>query len=191
MDRKLGLKALIAAAGLAGFTYLPSAPAAAVSVEIFALQNSSSGTGVDLDTGIGLFAGDRLVSTVNPLDCWSAGADNRISNANGLDGLSPAPCQPTGDYGLWTQDGETFRYGALVGRIGAGDWFLLGTTFDQIVGQSGRLFLVYWDSNNEDNFGSVTARIDVNPAAIPLPGSLLLVGAGLGLLGLLRRRPLD
>jgi len=57
-----------------------------------------------------------------------------------------------------------FRFGALVGRIDAGDWFLLGTRFDAIVNTSGRLFLVYWDSNNGDNFGSVTALLDVNPS---------------------------
>ena len=89
-----------------------TAVAAPISVDIFANQNSSSG-GVAVDSGLDLAAGNRLVSIVDPLDCWSAGAANRISNANGLDALSPAPCQPTGDFGLHSQDGETFRFGAL------------------------------------------------------------------------------
>lgn len=168
-----------------GFNIAAAAP---ISVDVFANQNSSSG-GVALDTGIDLASGDRLVSTVDPLDCWSAGAANRISNANGLDGLSPAPCVPTGDFGTHSQDGETFRFGALVGRIDGGDWFLLGTDFDAVVNQTGRLFLAYWDSNSGDNFGSVTALIDVNPSVVPEPSVLALIGLGLaGMAGLRRRR---
>lgn len=161
--------------------------AAPISVEVFANQNSSSG-GSALDTGLDLAAGDRLVSSVGPLDCWSAGAANRISNANGLDGLSPAPCQPTGDFGFHSQDGETFRYGALVGRIDGSDWFLLGTDFDAVIGATGRLFLAYWDSNSADNFGSVTALIDVNPSKVPEPGTLSLVGLALVGIASLRLR---
>ncbi len=169
-----------------GLTASVPAIAAPIDVDIFAMQNSSTG-GVALDTGLDLVAGDRLVSSVDPLDCWSAGAANRISNANGLDGLSPPPCQPTGDFGFHSQDGEMFRFGALVGRIDAGDWFLLGTSFDAIVNASGRLFLVYWDSNNFDNFGSVTARLDVNPSTVPTPAGLLLLGTAVLALGASRR----
>jgi hypothetical protein len=178
--------AVVAIAGFAGLACATSALALPITVEVFANQNSSTG-GVNLDTGLDLMAGDRLVSSVDPQDCWSAGAANRISNANGLDGLSPAPCQPTGDFGFHTQDGESFRFGALVGRIGGGDWFLLGTDFDAIVNATGRLFLVYWDSNSADNFGSVTVRLDVNPSSVPTPGTLLLLGIGLLVLGAVRR----
>jgi hypothetical protein len=178
--------AVLAIGSVAGLTCATPALALPITVEVFASQNSSTG-GVNLDTGLDLMAGDRLVSSVDPLDCWSAGAANRISNANGLDGLSPAPCQPTGNFGFHTQDGETFRFGALVGRIGASDWFLLGTDFDAIVNATGRLFLVYWDSNSADNSGSVTVRIDVNPSSVPAPGTLLLLGTGLLVLSAARR----
>lgn len=176
----------------AAFVFGLGAPAIAapISVDVFANQNSSTG-GVALDTGIDLSAGDRLVVSVDPLDCWSAGAANRISNANGLDGLSPAPCQPTGNFGLHSQDGESFHFGSLVGRIDGGDWFFLGTDFDAFVSSTGRLYLAYWDSNSGDNFGSVTAFINVNDTGtkVPEPGVLALIGLGLaGMAGLRRRR---
>lgn len=183
--RRIALSTLALAVAV-GFSANSTALAAPISVDILAYDNSSSG-GSAVDTGLDLAAGDRLVSSVDPLDCWSAGADNRISNANGLDGSSPAPCQPTGNYGFHSQDGETFRYGALVGRIDGGDWFLLGTNFDALINATGRLYLVYWDSNFADNFGSVRALIDVNPSQVPTPGSLVLLGTALLALGARRR----
>jgi hypothetical protein len=176
--------AVIAALGLSASVPAIAAP---IDVVVDALLNSSSGTGVDRDTGLDLVAGDRLRSTVDALDCWSAGADPRVSNANGLDGLSPAPCQPTANFGLHSQDGESFPFGMLVARIGGGDWFKLGMLFDAVVSESGRLFLVYWDSNNGDNTGFVTASLDVNPSNVPTPGGLLLLGTALLALGTSRR----
>jgi hypothetical protein len=75
-----------------------------------------------------------------------------------------------------------------VGRIDAGDWFLLGTSFDAVIGATGRLFLAYWDSNSGDNSGSVTARISVNPSEVPEPGTLALLGLGLMGVAAVRRR---
>jgi hypothetical protein len=188
MKSKPFVTSIISLSVVVASLFAAPAMAAPVIVDVFANQNSSSG-GVALDTGLDLAAGDRLILAVNPLDCWSAGAANRISNANGLDGLSPAPCQPTGDFGFHSQDGETFRFGALVGRIGAGDWFLLGTSFDDLVSSAGRLFLAYWDSNSGDNFGSVSASIEVNPSQVSEPGTLALIGLALaGIAGLRRRR---
>ena len=186
MSAKRFVSSVLALALAASVGFSSTALAAPISVDIFANQNSSSG-GIALDSGLDLAAGNRLVSIVDPLDCWSAGTANRISNANGLDGLSPAPCQPTGDFGLHSQDGETFRFGALVGRIDAGDWFLLGTSFDAVINETGRLYLAYWDSNFGDNFGFVTASIDVNPSQVPTPGGLALLCAGLLALGASRR----
>ena len=51
--------AIVAALGLSASVPAIAAP---IDVVVCALQNSSSGTGVDLDTGLDLVAGDRLVS---------------------------------------------------------------------------------------------------------------------------------
>ena len=56
---------------------------------------------------------------------------------------------------------------------------MVGTDFDAVVSESGRLFRVYWDSNNGDNFGFVTASLDVNPSTVLTPGGLLLLGTAL------------
>jgi hypothetical protein len=66
--------AIVTALGLAASVPAIAAP---IDVDVFAMQNSSTG-GVALDTGLDLVAGDRLISSVDPLDCWSAGAANRF-----------------------------------------------------------------------------------------------------------------
>lgn len=182
------LRSALSVLALAAAAALP-AQAAVVTAEVFAQGNSTSG-GTLLDSGIDLVAGDRLVSSVAIDDCWAAGGGSRVSNANGLTG-APSLCQPTANFGLHTQDGVSLAFGTLVGRIGAsGTFFALGTAFDATVNASGRLFLGYWDSNSSDNTGSVTARLEVNPGRndVPVPATLWLAGAALGLLAATRRR---
>ena len=81
------LASLGAVATVAALCAATPMQAAAASVEVFALQNSSSG-GTALNTGVDLLAGDRLVVSVDPADCWSAGADNQLSvPCTGVDNL--------------------------------------------------------------------------------------------------------
>jgi hypothetical protein len=82
-----------------------------------------------------LQAGDYLVIDVASDDTWSAGAGDRTSNANGL-----ITGNPYG--GVYGNFGD-FPYGALVGQIGDGAYFLIGTSFDGIVSESGELKLMY------------------------------------------------
>lgn len=141
----------------------------------------SGGSGSGLSTGLTLSIGDRLLSTSAVDDLWSAGAADRTSNANGLgpDNYTCATCGTS--YGLYSYDGENFHYGSLVGRIGSGDYFKLGVSFDAIVADAGPLVLFYWDSNSYDNSGSVTAAIEVNPreGQVPVPAVPGLIGLGL------------
>jgi hypothetical protein len=118
-----------------------------------AKENSVSG-GVALDTGIVLAPGMLLTISV-PWDAkWSAGADNRTSNANGLS--NPFG----GNFGFFTKNGSSFLYGSLVGSVDNGaTFFAVGTRLEMTILGPGKLALFYWDSNNADNTGSVTATV--------------------------------
>jgi len=167
--------------------------AGAISINVDALGNSSSGgTGA---TVFNLVAGQSFSLSVSPTDLWSAGALPRWSNANGLIGDlyatgSDESGQPAGtpigaNFGIYSQGNLSAPFGALVGRIGAGDFFLVGTSYNGTAANSGMLQLFYWDSNNYDNAQQVTVTVD---ASVPDGGTTMaLVGFGLLSLGAIRR----
>ena len=181
------LTSIAAALLLAG-----SAHAAAVTVDALAdSYNSGAGTGVAAGT---LTLGESFSVTVASTDLWSAGALPRWSNANGLTGNlyatgTDASGQPAGtligeDFGLFTTGDGAFHYGELVGRIGTGAYFGIGTNFSGPANASGVLELFYWDSYTPDNSGSVVANVNL----VPEPGSVALMLAGLGIVGGFARR---
>lgn len=171
------------------------ASAVPVAFDVKAFENSTSGTGVGLDTGIHFDAGDVFSVSADPLDLWSAGALPRWSNADGLthdllatgsdDSGEPAGTLIGTNFGLWNQHGLSLPFGTLVGSIN-GTFFALGTSFLGPAPDSGNLLLYYWDSNNVDNTEKITAYVDASP--VPEPGTLLLIGSGLVGLARTRRR---
>jgi hypothetical protein len=122
--------------------------------EVKAKENSVSG-GVPLVTGITVSKGQLLTISVSPDDKWSAGAADRESNANGLS--NPFG----GNYGVFTKAPFSFFYGSLVGSLDDGKtFFAVGTRLEMsILFPTGRLLLYYWDVNNADNTGSITATV--------------------------------
>lgn len=187
------LKALVVGVALA-----TSSAAMAVSsnfvVDAFA-NSTSGGTGVNT---FSLLAGQQFSVSVDPNDLWNAGALPRWSNANGLNtnlkyasGMdSEVPVYASGTqigsiFGSYTQGGLTDAYGSLVGQIGSGSFFKIGTSFTGTASASGFLKLFYFDSNNGDNSGSITAQV----TAVPEPETYAMLLAGLGLMaGIARSR---
>ena len=187
------IKALFAAVTLAAS--LAASPASAGTVVVDALGNSTSG-------GVGAFAlnvtaGEHFTVTVGANDLWSAGALPRWSNADGLIGNRYATGtddsgQAAGtligtNFGAYSQNGLTAAYGTLVGQIGGGSFFVLGTHFSGTASASGALSLYYFDSNNSDNTQFITAAV----SGVPEPGTwaMMLLGfAGVASVGALRRR---
>lgn len=101
------------------------------------------------DTGLYLHAGQTL--TVGAAGTWGAGSGP--VNADGgapTGGLNPG-----------------FNRGALVGRVGGGNWLLLGQSSTQTVVQSGPLYLAANDTNYLDNSGFLDANIQIQPSTAP------------------------
>lgn len=176
-------------------------PAYATDFTVGALINSSSG-GVALPT-ISLTAGQVFTLTADTHDLWSAGALPRLSDANGLivnriasplddSGPRDGVTQITAIFPLWTQNGFTAPYASLVGRVGS-EYQLLGTSFTGSFSNSGTLELFFWDENNGDNTGTITAHITTAvQSAAPEPGTWVLMLVGFGAAGfMLRRRRAD
>jgi hypothetical protein len=186
-------QALFACALVAGLAGISATSAQAVVVTAF--TNSSSG-GTGSSTGVILALGQNFTVTVDPNDLWNAGALPRWSNADGLTGprfavlgddSGQAPGTLIGqDFGLWGQDGLNLPYGTLVGKIGVGDFFEIGTSFSGPANAAGELKLFYWDSNFSDNTQYVTAQISAVPE--PSTWAMMILGfAGVGLLAYRRR----
>jgi hypothetical protein len=168
----------------------------AVSFDVYAFANSSSGSGVGLPT-VSLTAGQAFSVSVAATDLWSAGALPRWSNADGLitklfatgsdDSGEPAGTQIGAVFPLWTEGNLTAAYGTLVGQIDNGDYFAIGTHYNGVASATGTLKLYYWDENNFDNSGFVTANIN----AIPEPSTYALMALGLAGVGFAARRRRD
>ncbi len=72
-----------------------------------------------------------------------------------------------------------------MGEIDGGTPFIVGSSFWGTAAATGELELFFWDSDRgiTNNSGTVTAS-----AVVPEPTTFALMGLGLGLIGLSRRR---
>lgn len=166
--RAIGFTAAFAFAGLAQ---------AGVMVSVNSNANSFV-DGAAKYTGITVAAGQKLEISVDPSQLWNFGGGNPdlTVNADGLPGWFMDVANP---------DGSNFTglIGSLVGQIGNGNFFTVGTDFDGFANASGKLNLFFWDSDAWNNSGSVQAAVEV-----PEPASMALFGLGLLALARTRRR---
>ena len=162
------------AAGLA-LAFAGSAHAGNQSFDVFADANSIAFATHDaspLDTGLVFTAGEAV--DISASGTWNGGACGDV----GPDG--------TGCFGTDPTTGAL--YYSLIGRIGTGAWFQVGSAYAGTSDGAGDLFLAFDDSDSLNNTGFVTAVVQTNGSVIPEPGSISLMMAGLGLLGVMARR---
>lgn len=157
---------------------------------------NSTGGGVGVAT-FALLAGQQFSVSVAANDLWSAGPLPRWSNADGLVGdlfYTAGTDSEVPVYAIGTQIGQAFSlhgqgglsaaYGSLVGQIGNGSFFKIGTSYSGTATAAGILNLYYFDSINSDNTGSISAHV----TAVPEPETYAMLLAGLGLFGGIYRR---
>jgi hypothetical protein len=157
--------ALLAATGIAC--------AATVNVVVDAAANSLGG-GTALDTGVFLAAGESFSISANPADLW----DNSWTDPTYLSNADGHAFQSTSLGGLYD------AIGSLVGEIGNGPLFHVGTSLDGVAASAGELKFFYFDSDAFNNTGSVHVAV----TAVPEPANLALMGLALGAFALTRRR---
>ncbi|MBI3552269.1 MAG: right-handed parallel beta-helix repeat-containing protein [Elusimicrobia bacterium] len=107
------------------------------------------GTG-GLDTGLQVQSGQNIFVTAT--GTWNTGGFG-VTNATGiatLGGLDPA-----------------LKIGSLVGRVGGGNWFQLGSSVTVTAGQTGDLFLAMNDTSYLDNAGSIAVGAQVFVSTTP------------------------
>jgi len=119
--------------------------AVARSMTVAAKENSVNG-GTPLNSGV-------IVEVGKPLRITASGTWYAAFNGN-------LRADPNGYPNLYNFQGLNGRLFSLIGKIGNGPWFQVGSDFyDCYPRQGGVLQFVYWDTNNYDNSG--TAQVNV------------------------------
>ena len=120
-------------------------------------------------------------------DAFTLLADSTFTvTASGIWQNDPSSAYKSGPDGHpgngYSVDGATFDIGSLIGEIGNGAFFKIGSSYTGNTGAGGELKLFYWDSDAFNNSGTVSAAV----SSIPEPTNVGLLA--LGAFALTRRR---
>jgi hypothetical protein len=108
-----------------------------------------------LDTAILLKPGDLLKIDTSSRDLWSPDG-GFFTNANAI------AVNGTRGYDRITSKGQYYRISSLIGTLDDGKTFFpVGTHLEMIVLKAGSLSLIYWDVDWGNNWGSITAFVQV------------------------------
>ena len=122
-----------------------------------------------LDTGLFLNSGDLL--EISASGTWS-NAPLSYSLIFGPDG-NPNENIAAG------YPGAGYPVAALMGKIGNGNYFFIGSSYSNNISESGVLYLGFNDTDYGNNWGSALANINVAASPVPEPSTALLLGSGL------------
>jgi hypothetical protein len=168
--RMLAGAALVAATGLA---------TAATTVDA---KNNSLVGGSAASTGVFLTDGESFSVVVSTSQIWDNAFDNPLY-ASDADGHAFQTAEI---------DGLLDSIGSLVGEIGDGPLFHVGTSFSGVAAGAGELKLFYFDEDAYNNTGFVDASVSTGKehvtSAVPEPANAALVALALGMFALQRRR---
>jgi hypothetical protein len=179
------LKRLSITALAAAFLSSTSAFAATMGFDVHANTHVwNDGVGyagnLGLQTGLNFAAGEAFSVAVDDVnDTWNFCVGGSISSCEvDADGVRPASNTILGGY---SSAGASFAYGTLVGRVGTGSFFAIGTAgFSGTADVAGELSLFHWD-HNTNNGGTIAATVTYSQVApVPLPAGLPLLALGLG-----------
>ena len=160
------------------------------------LHYASGGFGNGMGTGLFFGIGDRLMIDASNETWGLCSLSGCVVDA---DGNQVAAGGPTGGVPVGTDIthfGQTFKSGVLVGTLGNSPFFLIGSSYDQILASGGgELKLFHWDLRPAGGGPSGGIQVEIDPTdastapGIPLPATAVLLLSGVaGLAGLRRWR---
>ncbi len=124
-----------------------------------------------LDTNLFLDDGDLL--EISAFGTWSNApvSYNLIFGPNGNPNENIAPTYP----------GAGYPVAALMGKIGDGDYFFIGSNYSTHVTGNGILYLGFNDTDYGNNWGTINADVNITKTGspVPEPATILLLGPAL------------